>query len=233
MERGPAREAAAAGQQVTQSGALDPATRAQEGRVEGTARAWSGVPALLHPARRRSRSTKSNGRSARGNRQRKGQGRLRAARRRDSQGLVPAGDQHRRLEVLPRQIGTPERERSVKQLIGRVVDTITGVGAGAEVLRERGRADLVQPRAEASARLSEGGIQQPGLVQLRLRESAAVLGLLHQLRAGHDGLDPDAGQDRGHALQVRLRHGQQPVARSVRRRSISPVAAPRRARCRS
>ena len=26
-------------------------------------------------------------------------------------------------------IGTPERERSVKQLIGRVVDTITGVGA--------------------------------------------------------------------------------------------------------
>ena len=27
------------------------------------------------------------------------------------------------------QIGTPERERSVKQLIGRVVDTITDVGA--------------------------------------------------------------------------------------------------------
>ena len=29
------------------------------------------------------------------------------------------------------QMGTPERERSVKQLIGRVVDTITDVGAGA------------------------------------------------------------------------------------------------------
>ena len=29
------------------------------------------------------------------------------------------------------QIGTPERERSVKQLIGRVVDTITDVGADA------------------------------------------------------------------------------------------------------
>ena len=35
------------------------------------------------------------------------------------------------------QIGTPERERSVKQLIGRVVDTITDVGARGQVLRER------------------------------------------------------------------------------------------------
>ena len=38
------------------------------------------------------------------------------------------------------QMGSPERERSVKQLIGRVVDTITDVGARAEVLRQRGRA---------------------------------------------------------------------------------------------
>ena len=36
-------------------------------------------------------------------------------------------------------IGTPERERSVKQLIGRVVDTITELGARAELLRERRR----------------------------------------------------------------------------------------------
>ena len=35
------------------------------------------------------------------------------------------------------QIGTPERERSVKQLIGRVVDTITGWARDAAVLRER------------------------------------------------------------------------------------------------
>ena len=38
------------------------------------------------------------------------------------------------------QMGAPERERSVKQLIGRVVDTITRVGARAEVLRQRRRA---------------------------------------------------------------------------------------------
>ena len=131
------------------------------------------------------------------------------------------------------QMGTPERERSVKQLIGRVVDTITALGARAEVLRQRRRADVVQPRAEAPARLSEGRVQQPRLVQLRLREGAAVLGLLHQLGEGHDGLDPDAGQDRGHALQVRLRHRQQPLGDPLVARSCSPAAARRRVRCRS
>ena len=34
------------------------------------------------------------------------------------------------------QVGTPERERSVKQLIGRVVDTITDWAQQAEVLRQ-------------------------------------------------------------------------------------------------
>ena len=130
------------------------------------------------------------------------------------------------------QIGTPERERSVKQLIGRVVDTITDVGARAEVLRQRRRAAGVQPRAEAPARLPEGGVQQPGLVQLRLRDGAAVLGLLHQLGQGHDGLDPHAGEDRGHALQVRLGHRQQPVGdplvEGAARRRRHGVAAPSR-----
>ena len=79
------------------------------------------------------------------------------------------------------QIGTPERERSVKQLIGRVVDTITEWARVEQVLRERRGSAGVQRRPEAHPRLPEGGVQQPGLVQLRLREGAAVLGLLHQL----------------------------------------------------
>ena len=54
------------------------------------------------------------------------------------------------------QIGTPERERSVKQLIGRVVDTITEWARAAELLRERRRPAGVQRRPEAPARLSEG-----------------------------------------------------------------------------
>jgi ribonucleoside-diphosphate reductase alpha chain len=39
--------------------------------------------------------------------------------------VVATGDQYRRLQVLPRPDRHAERERSVKQLIGRVVDTIT------------------------------------------------------------------------------------------------------------
>ena len=124
-------------------------------------------------------------------------------------------------------IGTPERERSVKQLIGRVVDTITGVGAQAEVLRERRRPAGVQRRPEAPARLPEGGVQQPGVVQLRLREGAAVLGVLHQLGAGHDGLDPRPGEDRGDAVQVRIRHRLEPVGDPVVAASCWPAAAPR------
>ena len=131
------------------------------------------------------------------------------------------------------QIGTPERERSVKQLIGRVVDTITGVGARAAVLRERGRPAGVQRRPEAPARLSEGGVQQPGVVQRRLREGTAVLGLLHQLRAGHDGVDPRPGEDRGHAVQVRIGHRLEPVDHPLVAASCWPAAARRRVRCRS
>ena len=109
------------------------------------------------------------------------------------------------------QIGTPEREKSVKQLIGRVVDTITTWARGAAVLRQRRRSAGVQRRSEASAGVSEGGVQQPGLVQRRVREAPAVLGLLHQLRAGHDGVDPRPGEDRRHAVQVRVGHRLEPV----------------------
>ena len=42
--------------------------------------------------------------------------------------LVADGDEHRRPEVLSRAAQLPERERSVKQMIGRVVDTIGGWG---------------------------------------------------------------------------------------------------------
>ena len=44
------------------------------------------------------------------------------------------------------------------------------LGEQAEVLRQRGRSAGVQRRSEAPARLSEGGVQQPGLVQRRVRE---------------------------------------------------------------
>ena len=110
------------------------------------------------------------------------------------------------------QIGTPERESSVKQLIGRVVEHDHRVGrARTATSRRKPTCESFSARAEAHPRVSEGRVQQPGLVQLRVREGAAVLGVLHQLRAGHDGLDPDAGAHRRHALQVRIGHRVEPV----------------------
>ena len=121
------------------------------------------------------------------------------------------------------QMGTPERERSVKQLIGRVVDHDHRLGAQAELLPDRRRPAGVLRRPQAPARLPEGRVQQPRLVQLRFREGAAVLGVLHQLGRRHDGLHPDAGAHRGHAVQVRVGHRLEPVAdpllaRAARRR---------------
>ncbi len=105
-------------------------------------------------------------------RERAWRGRVRAARRRVSEVLVAAGDQHRRVEVLPR----PDRHAAARA-VGQAADRPRrrhdhDVGARAGVLRVGGRPAGVQRRAEAPARVPEGVVQQPGLVQLRVREGA-------------------------------------------------------------
>ena len=109
------------------------------------------------------------------------------------------------------QMGTPERERSVKQLIGRVVHTITEWARRQHYFRTDSRSAGVLRRAQAPPGLPEGRLQQPGVVQLRLRKGPAMLGLLHQLGQRHDGLDSHAGADRRHAVQVRIGHRLEPV----------------------
>ncbi len=126
MERGPAREAAAAGQQVTQSGALDPATRTKKAESKAPL-----VPGLEFP-----RYFTLPGvdpfdevewevRSAViGNEK----GKV-VFEQRDVEIPKTWSQQATNIVVskyFRGQIGTPERERSVRQLIGRVVDTITG-----------------------------------------------------------------------------------------------------------
>ena len=185
MERGPAREAAAAGQsaQTQRHDAGRPLDPYPEGcRAEEYGVAGSGVPPLFHAARRR---------SVRRGRMGAPRGASSATRRgevvfeqRDVE--IPKSWSQQATNIVVSkyfrgQIGTPERERSVKQLIGRVVDTITEWARRTEYFASDERSAGVQRRSEAHPRLPEGGVQQPGLVQLRLREGAAVLGLLHQL----------------------------------------------------
>jgi ribonucleoside-diphosphate reductase alpha chain len=126
MERGPAREAAAAGQQATQSGALDPSTRTKKAEPKAPL-----VPGLEFP-----RYFTLPGvdpfdevewevRSAViGNEK----GKV-VFEQRDVEIPKTWSQQATNIVVskyFRGQLGTPERERSVRQLIGRVVDTITG-----------------------------------------------------------------------------------------------------------
>jgi ribonucleoside-diphosphate reductase alpha chain len=126
MERGPAREAAAAGQQATQSGALDPSTRTK--KVEPKAPLMPGLEFPRYftlPGVDPFDEVEWEIRSAViGNEK----GKV-VFEQRDVE--IPKSWSQQATNIVVSkyfrgQIGTPERERSVKQLIGRVVDTITG-----------------------------------------------------------------------------------------------------------
>ena len=120
------------------------------------------------------------------------------------------GHQRRRQQVLPRpprHAGARDQRQAAHRSRGQHDHR---VGRDPALLRDgRGPRDL-QGRADPPPRPPEDGLQLAGLVQRRHRGAAAVQRLLHQLGPGHDVLDHGPGQDRGHALQVRLRRGQQP-----------------------
>ena len=69
-------------------------------------------------------------------------------------------------------LGTPERETSLRQVVDRVVDTITAWGMKDGYFADDGRGGRLQRRAEAPHRQPEGGLQLPGVVQHR-REGRA------------------------------------------------------------
>ena len=78
-------------------------------------------------------------------------------------------------------IGTPGRERSVKQLIDRVVNTITGWSATQHYFASD--EDLATFKAELTHLLlhQKMAFNRPGLVQRGRGAAATVLGLFHQL----------------------------------------------------
>ena len=70
-------------------------------------------------------------------------------------------------------LGTPEREHSVKQLINRVVDTITAAAIAAGYFDGQESATAFQNDLKFSAGQSESGIQLASLVQCRLCDIGA------------------------------------------------------------
>ena len=68
-------------------------------------------------------------------------------------------------------LGTAERESSLRQVIDRVVDTITRWGVEGGYFVDDAEARGVQRRAEVHPRHPAGGVQQPGVVQHRRRRA--------------------------------------------------------------
>ena len=109
------------------------------------------------------------------------------------------------------KLNSPERERSVRQMIGRVADTITGWGIKDGYFADTRRGRDVPGRADPPPAAPDGGVQLAGVVQRRLRGAPAVLRLLHPVGRGRHGVDPGLDPQGGPGLPRRLRLGHQPV----------------------
>ena len=129
------------------------------------------------------------------------------------------------------QLGTPERERSVRQLVARVVDTIAALGAQGRLLR-RARRTRQTFHAELTHLLyrQKMGFNSPVWFNVGVEEHPQCSACF--INSVDDSMDSilEARQDRGDALQVRLRHRLEPLHASAPPRSCSPAAAPPPAR---
>ena len=131
------------------------------------------------------------------------------------------------------QLGSPERETSVRGLIARVVDTIRG---WADAQGYFATADDLQAFSDELTHLlvhQKAAFNSPVWFNVGIEThpqcSACFINSVQDTMESILGL----AKHRGDAVQVRLGHGLEPVARSAPRASGSPAAAPPRARSRS
>ncbi len=110
------------------------------------------------------------------------------------------------------RMSSPERETSVKDMIGRVVGTIGTWGRDGGYFQNEDEASTFEARAEGDPRQPARRVQLAGLVQRRLRREAAVLRLLHPVDRRLDGRDPRLDPPRRRHLPGRLGLGRQPLA---------------------
>ena len=191
-----------------------------------------GDRAALHHARRAPLRRDRVGAARRADR-RSGQAGLRAARRRVPEELVPERDQHRRPEVLPRPARLARSASTPSSRWSAAWPARSRLGPRGQLLRDRRRRRRLRGRAEPHPGQPAGRLQLAGLVQRRVRGEPAVLGLLHPLGRGHDGVDPRLEHQGGNDLPRRLRLGHQPLEDPLAPRSSSRRAASRPGPCRS
>ena len=92
-------------------------------------------------------------------------------------------------------LGTPDRETSVRQLIGRVADTITAWGVKDDYFATATAAEAFHAELKHMLVHQLAAFKLPGLVQRGRGEASPVLGLLHQLGRGQHDQHPEPGQD--------------------------------------
>ncbi len=209
-------------------GTSGPRQRQGRGRGRGYPRR-----APVHPRGCASLRRGDLGEADRRDRQREGRDRLRAEGLRDPHVLVTDGHKCRGQQVLPRQArhAGSRDQRQADDRAGRRHHRRSGAARAATSPTETD-AQAFQDELTHLLLHQKMSFNSPVWFNLGVAtEQAASVGVFHQQCRGHDGLDPHAGQDRGHALQVRQRHGHEPLARSARRRSRSPAAAPPAGRC--
>ena len=143
---------------------------------------------------------------------RQGHARVRAEERRVPEVLEADGDEHRRAEVLPRAhvLARAGAERQADDRPRRRHDRSAWGREGGYFANEE-EAETFEAELKALLVNQLRGLQLARLVQRRLRGEAAVLGVLHPLDRGLDGLDPRLDPPRGRHLPRRLGLGRQPL----------------------
>ena len=113
------------------------------------------------------------------------------------------------------QIGAPERERSVKQLIGRVVNTITDWARSNRYFASEEDLQAFSDDLKHLLVYQKAAFNSPVWFNCGFEKAPQCSACFINSVAGHDGLDPDARPDRRDAVQVRVGHGDEPVADSL------------------
>ena len=117
-------------------------------------------------------------------------------------------------------LGTAERESSLRQVIDRVVDTITTWGVEGGYFVDEAEAEAFSDELKYILVTQRAAFNSPVWFNIGVQgRAAAGQRLLHPGRRRHDGLDPQLVPGRGRDLQGRLGLRRQPVEDPLQRRA--------------
>ena len=118
-------------------------------------------------------------------------------------------------------LGTPERESSLKQVVDRVVDTITAWGVEGGYFVDDAEAEAFRDELKYLLVTQQAAFNSPVWFNIGVQgRAAAGVGLLHPRRRRHDGLDPQLVRRGGHDLQGRLGRRASTCRASARRAEL-------------